>query len=73
MKKTLVFAALMLCSAFAGAVTWYAPNGVLYGNICRNGAYYTAYPLSMGQPVGTVCPIRDAYNNIIGTGVVSNE
>ena len=48
-------------------------NGVLYGTVCRNGYYFTAYPSHMAQVVGSDCPIRDIYGNIIGFGVVTNE
>ena len=73
LKQFAVIAVLMLGAAYAGAVTWYAPNGVLMGNVCRNGAYYTVYPVSMGQPVGSLCPVRDGNGVIIATGVVTNE
>ena len=70
--KAIAFVAVLMGAALAGAQTWYYA-GVLYGNICRNGAYYTVYPISAGQPVGSVCPLRDNLGNIVGTGYVSNE
>ncbi len=71
MKKILVaLAAFAAISASAGTA-WI--NGVLYGNVCRNGLYYTVYPAHMAQPVGTTCPVRDSYGSIIGYGTVSNE
>jgi hypothetical protein len=70
--KMTVLVLLLLTAAIASATTWYQ-NGILYGNVCRNGVYYTVYPVAMGQPVGTVCPIRDVYGNVVGTGLVSNE
>lgn len=72
MKKVLVGAALAAVFMTAHAVTfWY--NGVLMGTVCRNGPYYTAYPVAMAQPVGSACPVRDPYGTIIMTGVVTNE
>lgn len=68
----LMFVVMVLSVGLANATTWYQ-GGVLYGNVCRNGVYYTVYPISMGQPVGTACPVRDAYGNIIGTGIVTAE
>jgi hypothetical protein len=47
-------------------------NGIL-GTVCRNGIYFTVYPSYMAQPVGTSCPIRDNFGNVIGSGVVTNE
>jgi hypothetical protein len=72
MKKLAVGILAALSFASANAATWWV-DGVLYGNICRSGIYYTVYPLRMGQPVGTVCPIRDYNGYIIGWGTVSNE
>jgi hypothetical protein len=73
MKKSMLLAALLFFGVtLMNAQTWFV-NGVLYGNVCRNGAYYTVYPISMGQPVGTACPVRDNYGTIIGYGYVSNE
>ncbi len=70
--KTIFVAAIALAASSAMAMTFWV-NGVLYGTICRNGAYFTAYPQYMAQPVGTNCPMRDAYGNIMGYGIVSNE
>ena len=70
--KVLALAVLMLGAAFAGAQTWYV-GGVLFGNVCRSGAYYTVYPIQNGQPVGSVCPVRDGYGIIIAVGTVTNE
>jgi hypothetical protein len=73
MKKILAVLALCLgISNVANADTWYV-NGVLYGNVCRSGIYYTVYPYSAAQPVGTSCPIRNGYGYIVGYGFVSNE
>lgn len=74
MKKSLIAiaAVLTLVASIADASTWYV-GGVLYGNICRSGVYYTVYPIANGQPVGSICPIRNDYGQIIGTGFVSNE
>ena len=72
MKKLLLASLVALCTLTAHADTWYV-NGVLMGNVCRNGVYYTVYPYSMAQPVGTSCPIRNGYGNIVGYGYVSNE
>jgi len=75
--KKLLLASLIALSSFAAvstaqADTWYV-NGVLVGNICRNGVYYTVYPYSMAQAVGTSCPLRNGYGQIVGWGYVSNE
>ena len=72
MKKLFVTAALLLTSLSAMSETWYV-GGFLYGNICRNGVYFTRYPVYMGQLVGTECPLRDNFGNIVGHGYVSNE
>ena len=72
MKKITTLVLLVTLAAYASAATWWV-GGVLYGNVCRNGYYYTVYPTHMGQPVGTTCPVRDNNGYIIGTGVVTNE
>ncbi len=72
MKKIIAVALISSVALSANAATWWY-NGVLYGNVCRAGAYYTVYPMSMGQPVGTNCPVRDNYGNFIAPGYVSNE
>lgn len=70
--RLMVLAALLLVASSANAVTWMW-NGTLYGNVCRNGAYFTVYPTHMGQPVGSACAIRDGMGNQIGWGQVSPE
>ena len=73
MKKTLALALVLLgVGGIANATTW-RQFGVLYGNICSNGVWYTVYPLANGQPVGSVCPVRDSFGNIIAQGVVINQ
>lgn len=72
MKKLLAIAALALIPAISHAYTFYY-NGVLMGTVCRMGAFYTAYPVSMAQPVGTMCPVRDPNGWVIGTGTVTME
>lgn len=72
MKKLLVAALAALSFTSASATTWWV-NGVLFGNVCRAGAYYTVYPLHNGQPVGTSCPVRDPYGYVIAQGVVTTE
>lgn len=72
MKRVIIAAALAAATFSASAATWWV-NGILFGNVCRNGLYYTVYPVHMGQPVGTVCPVRDSYGNIVMQGLVSNE
>lgn len=72
MKKIIALGLLALAVSSAFAATFYV-NGVLYGTICRNGIYYTVYMISMAQPVGTTCFMRDSYGNIVGQGYVSNE
>lgn len=72
MKKILAAIALATTLISAHAVPfWY--NGVLMGTVCRAGLYYTVYPAVYAQPVGTSCPVRDNFGNIIGYGVVTNE
>lgn len=73
MKKLILAAVLAVSSLSANAVTWVGNDGQIWGNVCRNGAYFTVYPVSMGQPVGTSCPIRNGYGQIVGYGFVSNE
>ena len=70
--KSILVAAAMFTAFAADASTWYV-GGVWFGNICRSGGYYTVYPRHMGQPVGTTCPVRDSYGNVVGTGVVTDE
>jgi len=72
MKKVILGIALAIAAMSAQAATWWV-GGTLYGNVCRNGIYYTVYPTSYGQPVGTGCPVRDNFGNIVGFGVVTNE
>lgn len=72
MKKIIVGLLAVASMSSASAVTWWV-NGVLYGNVCRSGIYYTIYPIHMGQPVGTLCPVRDIYGNIVLTGRVTAE
>lgn len=72
-KRTLVLALVLFgVGGAANATTWWV-NDVLFGNVCRNGIYFTVYPLANGQPVGSACPVRDGYGNIIARGVVTNE
>ena len=70
--KILAVLAIGVLATAANAFT-FTVNGVWYGTICRSGIYYTSYPAQMAQPVGTICPIRDAYGNVIGTGQVTVE
>jgi hypothetical protein len=56
----------------AQAITWY-DGGVLFGNVCRYGMYYTEYPTVYGIPVGSSCIVRDAYGAPIYNGVVTAE
>ena len=74
MKKlvTLLFITSMLMASSAQAVTWYV-DGVLFGNVCRNGAYYTVYAIYNGQPVGSACPVRDPHGYVIAQGEVTAE
>lgn len=72
MKKVVIGFLAAAALSSASAATWWV-NGVLFGNVCRSGLYYTVYPIHMGQPVGTICPVRDAFGNIIMQGIVSNE
>jgi hypothetical protein len=73
--KKAICAAILLGAATVGsanAQTWWV-NGVLYGNVCRNNLVYFVYPVANGQPVGTACPVRDNFGNVIAQGVVTNE
>ena len=74
MKKfvTLLFITLMLIASSAQSVTWYV-DGILFGNVCRNGGYFTVYSIYNGQPVGTACPVRNDYGVVIAYGVVTIE
>lgn len=54
------------------AATW-VQDGVAFGNICADGVYFTIYPVEMGQPIGSACPIRDQYGRIFAWGVVVNQ
>ena len=60
-------------SIIAKADVWIGPDGLEWGNVCRNGFYFTYYPDQMGQPLGTACPIRNDYGIIIGYGVVTGQ
>jgi hypothetical protein len=72
-KNALALAFVLLgVGGMANATTRWI-NGVLWGNVCRNGIYYTVYPWANAQPVGTACPVRDNFGNIIGQGAVSDE
>lgn len=72
MKKLLLTIAIAAAAASASAATfWY--NGVLMGNVCRSGIYYTVYPIQNAQAVGSSCPLRDNFGNVVGWGFVSNE
>lgn len=54
-------AMLLLCSIGANAA-WMMPNGLWYSNICRanfNPIFYWVYPVSVAQPVGTMCALPD--------------
>ncbi len=73
-SKALIIAALLLAAAPASyASTWIGYGGLLYGNICRNGLYFTVYPFAMAQPVGSSCPIRNSFGTVVGYGIVSSE
>jgi hypothetical protein len=73
MKKTLALAlVLLVMGGIANATTAWV-NGLLYGNVCRSGYYYFVYPWANAQPVGSACPVRDGYGNVIAQGVVTNE
>lgn len=72
MKKTIIAIALAAAAITASAATFFY-NGVLMGTVCRSGPYYTVYPINMAQPVGSTCPVRDAYGYTIAIGVVTNE
>jgi len=73
-RKAVCAAAFLAIGAVgsANAQTWWF-NGVLFGNVCRSGAYYFVYPVADGQPVGSTCPVRDGYGNVIAQGVVTSE
>ena len=73
MRNLLLAALLGAAMSSANALTFIGPNGMLYGTICRAGALFTAYPVGMAQPVGTLCPIRDAYGFLLTYGRVTAE
>lgn len=72
MKKIIISILTATMFTSASAVTWWH-NGVLFGNVCRNGVYFTVYPERSGQPVGSTCPVRDSFGNILGYGLVTAE
>jgi len=75
MRKLVLTFALVLPLAvanLASATTWYV-GYVLYGNICRSGYFYTVYPTTMGQPVGSQCPVNNSYGQFMTMGNVANE
>lgn len=72
MKKILVSLALVATMASASAMTFWS-GGVLYGTVCRYGAFWTSYPAQNAQPVGSTCPVRNGYGDIIGIGSVTTE
>lgn len=72
MKKVLVGLVIAAAAASAQAMTFWQ-GGLLMGTVCRYGLYFTAYPVHMAQPVGTSCPVRDNFGNIVGFGVVTSE
>lgn len=69
MIMILAIALSSIAAAPAEAYTFYY-GGVLMGTVCSNGTYSTSYPASMAQPVGSACPLRDGFNNVIGYGTV---
>lgn len=71
MKKILVTLATVAAMSSTFAATQWM-NGVLYGNVCRFGGFYTVYHNEM-QPVGTTCAVRNNYGGIIGWGSVTAE
>ena len=72
MKKIFLAAILFAVSSVASASTWWH-NGLLYGNVCRSGAYFTVYPSYNAQLVGSSCPVRDGFGNVVLWGYVSDE
>lgn len=72
MKKLLISIGLILSLTGAQAATWYS-GGILYGNVCRSGFFYTVNPFMNGQPVGSTCPVRDVFGNFVTWGTVSYE
>jgi len=72
MKKAILGIAIAVAAISAQAGTWWV-GGTLFGNVCRSGIYFTVYPVQYGQPVGTSCPVRDNFGNIVAYGFVSNE
>jgi hypothetical protein len=73
-RKAIVVAAFLAMGAVgsASAQTWWI-NGVLYGNVCRSGLVYFVYLPANMQQVGSACPVRDNFGNVIAQGVVTNE
>ena len=71
MKKILIIVTLALATVSHADTFW--RNGVLFGNVCRAGQFYTVYPYNMAQPVGTSCPVRNNNGFIVLYGTVSEE
>ena len=76
MKKFMMSLLLLSVTTVVCADTWLVGK-VLYGNICRNGDYYSVYDFDQKQPVGSRCNLY-MYNDpdhhkVIGSGVISNE
>lgn len=69
---TIAILLILFIASPAKSATWFV-GGVLYGNVCRSGAFFYVYPPQMAQPVGSVCPLRDGFGNIYAWGTVSAE
>ena len=72
MKK--IIATLVLFTSFLGAAqaqTFYV-GGVLMGTVCRAGGLWTQY-FDAYQPVGSRCPIKNDYGQVVAIGVVTDE
>lgn len=71
MKKSLVALMLAAAVASASAATFFNAYGVLMGNVCRDGLYFSVMPVF--RPVGSSCPMVDSFGVTRGWGYVSNE
>lgn len=73
MKKLIAAVVVALSVAVPAQAYTFYQYGVLMGTVCRSGYVFTNYPSYMAQPVGSTCPVRDAYGNFYAYGVVTSE
>lgn len=68
--KLVIATFLMAMTMSASAATWLSPNGIWYGNVCRNGPYYFVYS-GIGFPVGSPCWFTTPYGTV--NGMITSE